>query len=178
MSLALFGNIFEPVEKGEGQMKYTVPQIQDKDKVKALLSRELGYIAQEKYNLAAINAMAHPDTQLEKYYKALEEDTKTAADVYIKDVNTLIDIGYPTERAHDIALTTANDVMNGRKKLLAARFPLVGDLDLLASAAAKAGTKVHVPAVFGQPSSAVVPAKYEKYRAAYKAGRPSKRGGK
>lgn len=130
---------------------------------------ELGIAAQQNYNAAALDVLQDPKTQIAAYNTALDVIIKTAGIAFKKDVKELMDLGLPEESAKKTALTKANAVISGERAILDYKYPLINNMDVMASAQAKAGLSFHVPQPFGGNQN-----KHEKYKAAYKAQKANK----
>jgi hypothetical protein len=135
---------------------------------KDFVKRNLGITAVQARNAASLDALKDPSAKLAAYHNALNAQVDIAGEQWAKDVALLLLKGLPKEKAEQIALGWASQDINKSKQILALDFPLMENMDLLATAEAGAGTQIHL-------GSADKLEKYDKYKAAYKAKKAKKR---
>lgn len=154
----------------------TLVEAADAD-VALYLKDELGLSASNKYTTAALTMLKDPTTQFAAYDTDLTTAMAKEAKAYKKDVTRIAKLGLPEERARAIALENSRARVQAELKLLDLEFPMARNDSLLATAAVKGGGHISLTNPFKASSDAPDQAKFEKYRAAYKA-KKGKKGGK
>lgn len=126
--------------------------------------KELGLEVMEARNKKALAVLADPAAQLGLYQTEVAKKTTEAGKMFKVDFDELMTYGYPEDKAKAIALEKAGNYLNDEMKILDVQWPYVNDMNLLATATAKAGVNL----------TGVSQSKQAKYEAAYKARKAKK----
>ncbi len=130
--------------------------------------RNLGIDTLQKRNIAALESLENPAATLGNYHDELNAKIAEAGAQWKNDVTSLLDKGLPKEFAERQALKWADQAIDKERTMLSFTYPLADNMDILATAQAKAGTAIHLG---GKDKSD----KYEKYKAAYKTRKAKKK---
>ena len=117
----------------------------DVDFVAERLGRESGLMGQQLRNMNAIRMANDPDGQYTAYMNDMTDSIKAIAPTWQSDFSSLIAAGLSEEEAKSYADNAAKISLSTRAPILNLKYPFANDIDMLASAAAKAGTQFHVP---------------------------------
>lgn len=111
-------------------------------KIKDYLSAELGVSEAKTKNTKILKIMADPAAEITKYDDAMSELIKKGAVHYKADYEKLLSLGLPDDRAQRFAKQKASAFINSEKEILDFEYPLMSDINVLASATAK--TPIHI----------------------------------
>lgn len=112
-------------------------------KIKSYLSSELGFSAAKTRNTKILTIMENPTPPLAAYNKALDDLVLIGAGHYKNDYEKLLSLGLSDNVAQNIAKQKAQAFINSEKDILDFEYPLINDINTLASAKAK--TAIHIP---------------------------------
>lgn len=118
----------------------------DEKGFESLLARNSGVSFEQLQNKAILEMVANPATELGKYDTAVNAAITAEGLQMVKDFEQLQKLGLPEEKVKEIVLGKAQRRLADTIQILKYSYPLAGDMDILASAAAKAGTQIHVSA--------------------------------
>lgn len=111
--------------------------------IKQYLSAELGFSSTKARNDRILATMDNPSAMIQVYNTALDNLVKKGAGHYKYDYDKLLTLGLSDEKAQTIAKQKAEAFINSEKTILDFEFPLMGDINILASAQAK--TSIQIP---------------------------------
>ena len=106
------------------------------------LTRDMGFLETEKRNTQILATMAAPQTVLASYNTEVNDLLGKAAIVFKADYNKLISLGATDRLAHEVSKDKATLFMTNELYILHIKYPLMNDINTLASAKAKTGVKI------------------------------------
>ena len=111
-------------------------------KIKDYLSAELGVSEAQAKNTKILAIMDNPSTEIGKYDTAMDNLIKKGAVHYKTDYDKLVSLGISDERAQRFAKQKAAAFINSEKEILDFEYPLMSDINVLASATAKTSINI------------------------------------
>lgn len=112
-------------------------------KIKDFLSAELGFSSAKARNEKILITLADPAAAITKYNSELDKVVKKGATHYKTDYEKLLSLGLTDEKAQQYAKEKAEAFITDEKRILDFEYPLMNDINTLASA--KAHTSINLP---------------------------------